>query len=97
MNIPPQRGHGRPRQEPVDEEATSAPRALPPQGEPQALLEFKVSPMLQPDFFSTYDLKSISDLYKFLVCSSTNRIGSVSHANLDNVCSAFSSAYGQAF
>ena len=35
----------------MDEEVALASHVPPPQGEPQALLEFQVPPMQQPDFF----------------------------------------------
>ena len=50
-NIPPRRGHDRPRRVPVDEEAASFPQGSPPQGDPQFPSKFSISPMPQPGFF----------------------------------------------
>ena len=41
----------RPHRAPVDEEATSAPHAPSPQGDPLVPLEFLVPPMPQVEFF----------------------------------------------
>ena len=53
MDPPPpsRRGRGRPRRNPIDEEAASTPHNPQPQSKPQEQLEFQVPSMPQPGFF----------------------------------------------